>query len=593
MKLKDQILDRKQVAENYLVNKRASWDVYENLFHNKVEDSLSMGSKSRVFDPKLSTLLLERVYRVMAQLPVGKVKPISRNDKGTAQLMNLILDKYIVPNANAQFDFLTKLRMADMYSNIYGNFFALVDWDVRKNGYIGPDMWLLNIRDVFPQVGAVSLNDSDYVIVRTWKPLSFFESLKGQKGYRNIPEIIEKLKSSSGSKQARDSESTSKREENQFPDAISAKKSGYFEVLTQYEKDRWVDFCVDAELEFRDIKNPHENDELPVVCKYSIPLLDDFMGMGDMERGMSMQRTINSVWNLYLDACKMSIFPPALINKDNVAAMSSIKWGPAEKWLGRGQLDNMAKVLQLSPQGIQTFNNTYQVANASLLNMFGTTETNITQQTDAGFGKTPQALKMQANRENSRDSADRFYMEMFLKDVMKKMVNLLSKKQSNAVTIRLFEDELAQLERSYPDVNEIYDEKTGKLTINKGKTGSILYDYELVSGSTYAIDQQTQQENLASLLQLLISNPQLFQQLDMEGYNVKIGEIFTRIIANSGVQDWDKIIEEKTEEEKTESVLQNDANQFVQAVEQMQAGAMNQVPPEQTGVPNGQGQPSY
>ena len=235
----------------------------------------------------------------------------------------------------------------------------------------------------------------------------------------------------------------------------------------------------------------------------------------------------------------------------------------------------------MSPQGISTFNNTYQVANASLLNMFGTTETATTAQTDVGFGRTPQALKMQAMRENARDSADRFYMEMFLKEVMKKMTNLLSKKQSSAITVRLFEEELKQLERSYPEIKEGYNEKTGKLSIDKKKTGSVLYDYELVSGSTYAVDQQTQQDNITSLLQLMLKNPQLLQQMEMEGYTVKIGEMIKRIIANSGIQDWDKIVEEKTEGEKSDSVLQGDAQQFVQAVQQMQEGGMNQVPVEQ------------
>ena len=47
-----------------------------------------------------------------------------------------------------------------------------------------------------------------------------------------------------------------------------------------------MDFCVDADLEFRDIKNPHDNGELPVVCKYSIPLIDDFMGMGELSEAL-------------------------------------------------------------------------------------------------------------------------------------------------------------------------------------------------------------------------------------------------------------------------------------------------------------------
>ena len=585
-KLRDQILSRKKVAEDSLITKRNLWTDVEKLFHNQLVSSIATGSKSRVFDPKLTTLVLERGYRVMSQLPTGKVRAISTNDQATSTMMNLILDKYIIPHANAQFDFLTKLRMIDIYSNLYGNFFALVDWDIKKNGYVGPDLWLLNIRDIFPQVGAVSIEDSDYIIVRTWKPLSYFEGLSKQNGFKNVGKIITKLKDLSGSKQNRSDDEKSAREKNQYPSAIAAKEAGYFEVLTQYEGDRWVDFCVDADLEFRDIKNPHENGELPVVCKYSIPLIDDFMGMGDFERGKSMQMVVNSIWNLYLDATKMSIFPPMIINKDNVAAMSSIKYGAAEKWLGRGQVSNVAQPVNLSPKGIETFNNTYQVANAALLNMFGTSDTTVTSQTEAGFGKTPEALRMQGARENTRDNADRFYMEQFLKKVMTKMVNLVSKKQMGPITFRLFGDDFEKIKRTNPELEENFDEKTGKLTIDKEKTGSVVYDYEIVSGSTYAVDQQSQQQNMVMLLQLLLKSPELIQMISQEGYTIKMGELFKRVISNSGVQDWDKILEEKTEQEKAEAVLQDDAERLAMVIEQMQmqqgpGGAnmnMNQIP---------------
>jgi len=597
MDLEHTILTRQDAAFKHLATKRDLWDDVESLFHNQLNDFVSSATtKSQVFDPKLTTLTLERGYRVMAQLPTGKVKPISVNDIGASQLMNLLLEKYVMPNANSQFDFLTKLRMADIYSNVYGNFFAMVDWDIRSggdgDGYVGPDLWLLNIRDVFHQVGAVSPEDSDYIIVRTWKPLSFFEGLKKQNGFKNIGSIVNKLKDKSGDKQARESDAISKREEDQYPDAVAAKEAGYFEVFTMFEKDRWVDLCVDAHEIFREIKNPHENDELPVVCKYSIPLLDDFMGMGDFERGKTMQMTVNSIWNLYLDAVKMSIFPPALINKDNIAAMSSIKWGAAEKWLVRGQINNAAQVLNLSPQGISTFNNTYQIASAALLNMFGTTDTTVTQQTEAGYGKTPQALQMQQIRENTRDNADRFYMEQFVSKVVKKMVNLMSRKQSKAITVRLFEEDLKQLERSYPEIKEDYDERTGKLSIAKKKTGSILYDYEIVSGSTFAVDQKTQQQSLAMLLQLFMSSQRpdggntLIERLEQDGYTVKMGELFKRIVSNSGIQDWDKILEEMTDEEQGEAILKQHAQEFMQVVAQTQAQQnLNQVPPEQAGPP--------
>ena len=593
MEITQEIKTRQQAAFDSLKQKRILWDRSEQLFHNQLNDEISSERKSQVFDPKLSTLTIERSYRVMAQLATGKVRGVSKNDIGGAKLKNLILDKYVVPNANSQFDFLTKLRMADMYSNIYGNFFALIDWVVKPNGYIGPDMWLLNIRDVFPQVGAVSVEDSDYIIIRTWRPLSFFENLP-KDGYKNVDKIITKLKGLSGSKHVRDSENVSKREENQYSDSAPAKGKGYFEVLTQYEGDRWVDYCAEADMEFRDQKNPHEDNDLPVKCKYSIPLLDDFMGLSDFERGGSMQMVINSVWNLYLDAVKMSIFPPVIINKDNVSAESSFKWGPAEKWLGRNQVDNIARTIQLSPKGIETFNNTYQVANAAILNLFGTTDTATTAETSPEFGKTPKALSLQQNRENTRDNADRFYMEQFVKSVMRKFVNLISKKQKSAITVRIFEDEINELKRSYPEIDKIYNKKTGKISISPSE--SILYDYEIVSGSTFATDQKTQQDNITQLITLYIQaqTPQgnMFESaLQNQGFDFNFGELMKRLISNSGIQDWDKILIEKTPEENAKSILDNHAQQFVQAMQGgMQGQNMNAIPPQPNGEMPIQGQ---
>lgn len=579
MKLKDQILDRKSAAEDYLNTKRTAWDFYEKLFHNQLADQLSNEGKSQVFDPKLSTLVLERSYRVMSQLATGKAKAISKNDMGTAMLMDLIVDKYVNPNANAQFDLLTKFRMIDLYSNIYGIFYALVDWDVKKNGYVGPDMWLLNIRDVFPQVGAVSIDDSDYVIVRTWKPMSYFERLAKQKrdGYKNLDKILTKLAGKSGDKSDRDDRDKSKREEHQYPTVDEAKEKGYFEVLSMYEGDRWVDFVTAADMEFRDTKNPHEDGELPVVAKYSIPLLDDPSGLGDFERGASMQQVINSNWNLYLDGVKVTQAPPVLLNKDAIAVPSSIQNIAGAKWMlrtGQAGVQGAAATLQLNPQGISTFNNTYQVANGSLLNLFGTTDTTVTDQVEAGYGKTPRALALQQQRENTRDNADRFYMEQFLKKVYKKFVNLIGKKQTSAITLRMFDKEVEELARSYPEVREMYDNSTGKLTVDKKHTGSTLYDYEIVSGSTFALDQKSQLDNIQQYIELYLKSqtPQgnlLKASLEEEGYEFKFGELFKKGITNSGIQDWDKILVERTPQEQTDAVLGKAKQQFEAAMMQM------------------------
>ncbi len=593
--VKDLVMTRFDAADRWLqANKRAKWAEAEDILHARLGDQLSGTTKSQVFDPVMSTLSMERAHRVMAQLATGKVEAIDKNDLVSAALMNLALEKYVIPNANAQFDFLTKCRMVDMYSAPYGNFFAMVDWDIKPNGYIGADMWMIPIRDVFPQVGAMSLNDSDYIIIRSWRGLSFFEGLKGREGFKNVEEIISKLKEKTGSKQSRDQSSMSQRELQEYPTAQPTKGDGYFQVLSMFERDRWVDYCVDAELEFRDTPNPHENGELPVVCKYSIPLIDDFMGMSDFERGKTMQYATNSLWNLYLDAVKVSIFPPVMFNKNAIADKNSIKWQAAAKWLFTGNPAQAAQVLQLTPQGVQTFNATMGAVKGSVLNQFGTTDTTLTQEQDPGFGRTPEALKQQAARTNARDLADRYYMEQFVSEVCRKMVNLMAKK-SDKIQFRMLEGEIEELAAEYPEVREMYDPKTGKLTLDKKRTGSTVYDYKIVSGSTYATDQDKQQETMVNMFKMLTENMQMnpqtgeattpiLEKLKQEGKNVKLGEIFTRIVANSGITDWNKFIEDKNKNPL--NIMDEHMKQF-QAAMMAMGGNINQIPgmPEQVQMP--------
>jgi hypothetical protein len=577
---KNIILTRKTASFDNLVEKRKLWDQMEELNHGMLTDAISDSTKSKVFDHRLSTLNDERSNRVMAQLPTGKVVNTSKNDKGGSLLLDLLLEKYVYPKANAQFPFLTKLRMINNDSGPFASAFALVDWDVKPNGYVGPDMWMIDIRNVFPQVGAASLEDSDYIIIRTWQPLSYFEALlennadkkgKSKNGYKNLKKIIDKLSGKSGSKNSRDSENMSKREEDQYPQADVSPGDGYFECLHQFEKDTWTDYCVDADEEYRQVDNPHENSELPIVQKHSIPSLVDFMGTSKFQRGASMQETQNSVWNLYLDAVKMSIFPPLLINKDNIASMSTIKYVPAGKWLVRNQVSNAVQAVNISPKGIETFQNTHQSANASLINLFGTSDTTIARGDDPSQGKTPQALKMQAARENTGDNADRFFMEQFLSQVIKKMVNLLAKKQSSSISVRMFEDEIIELAAEYPDVAEMYNPQTGKLTINKGKGGEMKYDYNIVEGSTYALNEEQQAKSLDGYIQLYMKfqTPEgnlLGTALEKEGMTFKLGEAFKKGIMNSGIKDPNSVFSEISEKEKAEKILMADAQKLKDAM---------------------------
>jgi hypothetical protein len=224
--------------------------------------------------------------------------------------------------------------------------------------------------------------------------------------------------------------------------------------------------------------------------------------------------------------------------------------------------------------------------------MFGTTDTTTSAATDPGFGRTPRALAMQQQRESAKDNVDKFYMEQTVTEIMRKFANLWSKKAPANITVRMFKKEIEDLATSYPEIRDMYNENTGKLTIDTKITGSTLYDYEMVPGSTYQMDQEKQQASMEEILKILTNGMSLgpngiifpiIEQMKQEGKDVKIGELITRMIAGSGIQDWSKIIVDKNQIQDNgkptpaeEAALAQDQNHFLQMIAQMQG--VNSVP---------------
>jgi len=546
-----------KASERFVATKRADWDDKENMLFSKLTDEITSDeTKSQIHDPRLSTYVLERSGRTTAQLPKGVARAISKSNRGKAALMNLITDKYILPNANSQFPFLTKLKLMQVYSNVYGSFFGLVDWVVdKRRNYVGPDLFLPNIRDVFPQVGAVSLEDSDYINIASLKTKSWLES-RDPETWEGIQEILDDMNNPDpkGTSRAQmSSERISKRYSEYYSDDQESERNPYIEVVTRYERDEWITFLPSYNKIIRRIDNPHKNGLLPVVAKYNLPVIEDFFGLGEFERGESLQKSLDSLINLYFDGVKMSLFPPLQINTDGVTA-SSIKMRPGAKWLvDRPNVDIQST--QVSPRGMDTFVSSYQYLLGALQNSQGTSETNISMGSDMTLGKTPQALKMQSRRENVRDSMERYQMEQTVTQIMERFINLQAQKMPSALVLTLFDKEIDEIASEFPDLVEIFsDGNTGKVTIDKKElVGKYIYDID--SGSMSRRDEADEIDNLHTILRLAINGAQIepksgeitspiLKAMEMSGYKLNVGEILKRIIIKSGTENWDKIVED-------------------------------------------------
>lgn len=587
-----------------------TWTEREALFLGKNLDKVSSTLKSQINTQDLQNLVMDGAARVMAQFPTGKVQAISRNDRGKSMLMNLVLEKYVLTNANAQHDMFTKFRMWDMYSRIYGSMPALVDWSVTES-YVGPEFYLIHPRHMRPQNGKTTIEDCDYVFIDNWVSVAWLKK-RDKNVWKNIPELLAAIQEKGDSKQSSRPEDLTYQEQ-QEQAGFSSESGQYAQVLlrTRYEKNRWVTFAPKYNKILRDIPNPQGNNEIPIVMKHCFPLQDRFYALGEFERGKTLAYAINSLVNLYMDGVKMSIFPPVILTQDGIVP-SSIKYGAGQKWLETKP--NSIRQLQISPQGMSTFQSTYGFLKSSLLNMGATTDTSVSKETDPGFGKTPEALKQQGAREGARDNWDRFQMEKSIEQVYNKMINLVAHKQEKPIKFHVFAEEVKSISALFPEeniVNLFESGEFGEVNIEKGVFSDQVegvneetlepemldvptkFRFFIDHGTTRLKDDEKENALLEKYLVMAIKNPQIIQALAADNIRFKLGELFKRAFITSGVRDWDKILIEGEKDpnalagvgadEDTVPTEGGDAAAIAQAIES------GQVPPELAAILEGQG----
>jgi hypothetical protein len=572
--LLEELKTQYDAADKYLAQTRDfsafPWTEREALFLGGSVDKLSKTLKSQVNTQDLQNMVIDGSCRVMAQFPTGKVQALSKNDRGKNILMNLVLDNYILEHANAQWDMFTKFRVWNMYSRIYGAMPALVTYRVDEK-YIGPEFYILHPRHFRLQAGKTTVDDADFGFADTWVSLAWLKQ-RSKKVWRNIDELAKKIEESGDSKSSLKTTDLTYQEQQDVA-ALRPEKGKYAQVLlrTRYERKRWITYSPKHNLILRETGNTNGDDDLPFVMKQCFPLMDRLYGLGEFERGKTLAYAINSLVNLYMDGVKMSIFPPLILNQKGIVP-SSIKYGPGQKWLE--MLPNSIRQLELSPQGMNTFQSTYGFLKSALMNMGASSDTSVSKAIDPGMGKTPQALDMQAAREGARDSWDRFMQEQAIEKVYNKFINMLSTNQEKPIKLHIFKSEIEKIKDLYPEENilSIFDSgEFGELNVDKSlfrekvteedengqsveKEVPTKFRFYIDHGTTMKKDEAKENQTMGNMMALVLKNPQIVQSLERQKKTVDLGEMFKRYLITSGTQDWDKIIIDLKQPESVDGI---------------------------------------
>lgn len=598
--------DESKLSKDYEAAKNGSkafrdhWDDMLEMAYAKINPAVA--KKSNIKDGSLATIIYERACRVAAQPATGRIVPLTRHDEGKSQIINLVWNRYCIPRMNWQYPFMTKLRLWEFYSLVYGMMPMVHGYHVDDN-YVGPDCRLVDPRFVFPQAGRLSPNDCDKVYVEMFYSVHTLKSRMGKEGWDKgaIKEVLESCSS--------DSSPTTTDQTTNLQEARGENEDlykGQIKIVTEYVRGYgkpWRSFAPDYGNKIvREVPNHFKSGRIPVVFKYAMPTIDSFWGLGDIERGESLQRAIDSTLNIAMSYMQMMLFPPTMYTDG--LNISQYKMKPGAKW--KIPKDEAIKPLEMSNMPPQIQQQTYQHFKGALLNQNGTTDTQISGSDKLpGYGKTPDALKQLEQRENARDSWDREMLEAAQTELYEGMIEEMGSRHDTPIDFNIFDEEIKQIaEAGFGDMLEISDSAiehyvdpetglkidapdelqikkdgllpklrdtgTAKITVDaETLRGKYLFNVDI--GSTMANDEAEEFERLNALVEAL-GTPTMQQgveQLKAEGREVDLGAITEQYIKSSNLKGSDKFIRDvplsKQEDEVDdidEETAQSDGEMF-------------------------------
>jgi hypothetical protein len=545
------------------------WDVYEDtlMVQSRTADNLHV----RVSEGSLSSIVVERAARNMAQMPTGEVQALGLKNTGQSLLYQLLLTNWIQPNDNEQYDIETKLFLWSMYADVYGTMGMQYDLAYGPD-YNGPISWLVPPRNLWPQQGRFSTQNSDYFMVSNFLSAYDFEDLiaTNQTDYdldcinqRLLADKDKAVAPASTNDYLRHNPMWQYRRRAQFYD------TGQYEIITKYEAGRgdnpgrWISFFADYEQKIiRNIENPHQNGRIPIVLRYALPTLDSIIGLGAMEKGVLMQNAMDQLINMQIDYQKLRTYPPRKLVMQNVI-MPTVRMQPSAKWGVTSMGDEGPIIL---PESDQSKNQTYGFLKAALNNVNGntTTEVNGGNSGTPQAGKTPAAIKSQGEDESTIDALYLKFQQKSQEALFEGQLSVLCAQASakdsdpgDPIELYIYGDEIEQIVgEGYEDIADVLnwpgkaqgapvqDAKSIQLKIPRSKLKNTRgIKFKIDGNSSLQQDQEVQHEQLTEIIQDYEKNATSVETLlNAGGQTIDFPSLYKQWLISGGIKNWTSIL---------------------------------------------------
>jgi len=594
------------------------WDIKDELFRSHIDTS-NWPYSSVVVDPRVFTAILEKTSRLLANKPRGRMAPREGGDAIGAKINNELLNFQWDDNERASNEsMLAKWAMLDQNTRKYGAGFALCKWrydtTTQKDGkhkkgknkgkdkfksvpyFDGPDFKVLVNRDV--------LSNPSYSTIKKWFAYREYvtmdeleninDAARVEPVYKNLDilrDSIKQVDAKGGDKRDTNWQSKNKTVKG-LQDFLGRDRTNKtIEVVTEYSPTRWVSYAPKHGVILRDIPNPYDHQQIPVVMLKYYSVDDDLYGLSEIEPVERLQKAINALLCQYLDSINMSLYVPLKIRGTGGAVqMHTIEFGPGKKWIMN---DPTSDVLphETSGKGVGEFAQTYKFLVGALQEALGETSAMTSSLVAGASDKTATEIKDLAQQRNARDNFNQIFLSEAIKKQMmywhamdkqfmfsdptqkQKIIRITSKEAIRYFEQRgLSEDGLSDkavemIGDGGDDIQELIDKqiltpedlaspnypvKMEGATVPKfiadGDTGHLIIEPEDLAGTydyiadvtSMALPDDTQLIGAKKQMIDLMINPATLNVLAGEGYKPKLKEIMEDFFEQLGMKDADK-----------------------------------------------------
>lgn len=410
--------EAKNELNTRITNKDRGFDVYDRIFRNFI-DKTKWPFSSRVPDGRGATLLKRKTDRLLANRIAGKMIA----GKGGTELKAAINTELIGHEWN-EVDLrtgetmLSRLRKADLNARKYGAGFLFVPWRTTNN-FDGPTVEPIEARNMLFQPGCTSVEDSAYVQIRRYNTLEELKAVNdaaksGQPVYSK--EVLSKLS-------AKDNKTTEYTSINKQVIGLSDNNAGTerLEVITEYRRDRWITFVPNGKNGnekhiLRDIPNPYNHGEIPIVPIVYDAIDDDIYGVPELENVLPLIKASWALISQYLDQAQIELMSPVMMNPANVQ-IDTIVYEAGARWFmntpGADVVpfkgDNMA---------MSQFQGVYGLLTSLIMEGIGETGQDVSVLSSSTQDKTATEIKDMAMLRTSRDNANKLVLSQAISKVI-------------------------------------------------------------------------------------------------------------------------------------------------------------------------------